>query len=140
MRKLILAFVALATLTSCSDDKDVTIVEDVNVTGTWEEVAWQAATGGPWMSYDCNVFPSDKITYTFNEDGSFVLMPSCSMPSIGGATGTYTVHGNVLTFTSEGESYTFEVSNDGMLYLQRFDIINNDERGYHKKSMLVRLL
>lgn len=140
MKKFLLAFVAVAIFSSCSSDDDATPVNNVDITGTWIEVAYQDTETGTWHDYSCDDNIIYLYRYTFNTNGTVYRSPYCEGQEnefLG--SGTYAVQGDVLTVNSSGEFFTYKVSTEGAntLYMQPF-YTANDENVYYPILKLAR--
>ena len=75
-----LAFLFIATLlvgfsfTSCSDDDDDINVSHSDLIGSWQVVSSEGYTKMAGMKVDNNNNDEELLTFTFNEDGTFILI------------------------------------------------------------------
>lgn len=113
MKKMIIlvAFLALSVLTSCSSDDNQPLSVDASIVGTWNLTAeWKDD-----LAQDLNNCRLQE-TYVFNQDGTFSLVfdddagtgdpNNCDM---GSTLGTYTLNSNVLSITfTDGEQVTLD--------------------------------
>lgn len=138
MKKFLLFIIVITVFSSCSSDED-TAVNNIDVTGVWREVAYQATESGAWQEYSCDDNILYLLRYNFNSNGNVYKSPYCEGHEgefLG--TGTYAVQGDVLKVVSSGESFSYKVLRQGTtLYMQQFYLVNG-ENVYYSNTRLIK--
>ncbi|MFD2597325.1 META domain-containing protein [Sphingobacterium corticis] len=96
MKRLLLFFVSIAVLTSCSKDDDKSNQDySTQILGTWEMTHYD----GRKVSDNPEVFP-DRTTITFQSGGTY-----SGSGMFGDGSGTYTLSGNTITTKVDGLTF-----------------------------------